>query len=207
MTAPVPWLRILKSRNMWALGAAYVAFNYTTYFFYYWMPTFLVERHGITLKSMGLLASLPLASGAVGSLCGGFATDLVYKTTKNARLSRRLVCIAAMLGAALFMIPAGLSEQPVLVVTLLALSIFCLALVLAPIWSVAMDVSAGYSGTVSGIMNGVGQAGGSISPIVFGALSQAGYWVAPFYLTSGILVIAALMWAFVIDPESTVLER
>ena len=92
-------------------------------------------------------------------------------------------------------------------VTLLALSIFCLALVLAPIWSVAMDVSAGYSGTVSGIMNGIGQGGGSISPIVFGALSQAGYWMAPFYLTSAILVIAALMWAFVIDPESTVLER
>jgi len=53
----------------------------------------------------------------------------------------------------------------------------------------------------------VGQGGGSLSPIVFGALTQRGHWIAPFYITSGVLLAAALMWAFLINPERSVLDR
>lgn len=203
----VPWAKILTSRNMWCLAASYIAFNYTSYFFYYWMPTYLIEHHHISLKAMGIMASLPLAAGAIGSLMGGVLTDTVYRRTKNLKWSRRAVCIMAMLGAAVFMIPAGLSDQPAVVVLFLALSIFFLTFVLAPAWAVAMDISGGFSGTVSGVMNMVGQGGGSLSPIVFGALAQNGYWIAPFYITSGVLVAAAVIWGFLIDPERSVLER
>ena len=57
------------------------------------------------------------------------------------------------------------------------------------------------------MMNMVGQGGGSLSPIIFGALAQNGYWVAPFFITSGVLVAAAAIWAFLINPERSVVER
>jgi D-galactonate transporter len=203
----VPWKTILRSPNLWFLAFSYVAFNYTSYFFYYWMPTYLVEHHHISLKAMGVLASLPLAAGAIGSLSGGVLTDFVYRRTKNLKWSRRAVCIGAMIGAAVFIIPAGIASSPYVVVAFLSLSIFSVTFVLAPVWAVSMDISGGYSGSVSGVVNMVGQAGGSISPIVFGALAQNGYWVAPFYITAAVLVAAAAMWAFLINPERSVLDR
>jgi len=205
--APVPWSRILRSKNLWFLGFSYIAFNYTSYFFYFWLPTYLVEHHHVSLTSMGVLASAPLGAGAVGSLCGGLATDFVYRRTKNLRIARRLVCVVSMLGAALFMGLAGMSAAPVFLVAYLSLAVFFLGLVLAPTWSVAMDVSGEYSGTVSGVMNMVGTGGASISPIIFGALTQAGYWTAPFIVTSAVLLVAAATWAFLIDPDRSVLER
>lgn len=203
----VPWGRLLSSPNLWYLAVSYIAFNYTTYFFYYWMPTFLMERHHLSFKSMGVLASMPLFMGAVGALSGGMLTDAIYKRTRNLKWSRRAVCIAAMLGAAVFMIPSGLVASPAAVVLCLSAAIFSLALVLAPAWAVAMDIAGGHTGSVSGVMNMVGQGGGSISPIIFGALAQRGYWMAPFYITSGVLLAAALMWAFLINPERSVLDR
>ena len=74
---PVPWGRLLTSPNLWYLSISYIAFNYTTYFFYYWMPTFLMERHHVSFKTMGLLASMPLFMGAIGALVGGALTDAI----------------------------------------------------------------------------------------------------------------------------------
>ena len=105
------------------------------------------------------------------------------------------------------MIPAGLIASPAAVVFCLSSAIFFLALVLAPAWAVAMDIAGGHTGSVSGVMNMVGQGGGSISPIVFGTLAQRGFWMAPFYITSGVLLAAALIWAFLINPERSVLDR
>ncbi|MGA2990998.1 MAG: MFS transporter, partial [Candidatus Korobacteraceae bacterium] len=192
---------------MWYLAVSYIAFNYTSYFFYYWMPTYLLEHLHISLKNMGFLASLPLFMGAIGSLLGGVLTDVVYRRTKNLRLARRAVCITSMLGAAVFMIPAGTIPSPAVVVFCLSGAIFFLASVVAPAWAVAMDIAGGYSGSVSGVMNMVGQGGGSLSPIVFGALAQRGFWIAPFFITSGVLLAAALMWAFLINPERSVVDR
>jgi hypothetical protein len=53
-------------------------------------------------------------------------------------------------------------------------------------------------------MNMMGQAGGAISPIVFGALTQKGFPVLPFFITSAVLIAAALMWAFLINLERAV---
>ncbi len=39
------------------------------------------------------------------------------------------------------------------------------------------------------------------------SLTQHGYWVTPFYVTAGTLFSATILWAFVINPEQTVLDR
>lgn len=202
----VPWGKILTSANMWYLALAYIAYQYVAYFFYFWMPTYLIEHLHISFKAMGILASVPMGAGAVGALSGGVVTDIIYRHTRNLKWSRRAVCIAALAGSALFMIPAGTVSSPALVLIFLSCGYFCATLVLAPAWAVSIDISGGYSGTVSGLMNMMGNAGGAVSPVVFGALTQKGFLVAPFVITSAVLVIAALMWAFLINPERSVVE-
>jgi sugar phosphate permease len=208
-TAPkkaVPWKQILTSKNMWFIALAYCGYGYGAYFFWYWMPTYLMEVHHVSLKGMGLLAPLPLFAGAIGVVTGGFVTDLVYKRTKTLKWSRRAVCIGSMLGAAIMIIPSALVSDPVLTMLFLIISNFCISMVLAPSWAASMDVAGEFSGSVSSVMNMIGQAAGSISAIVFGALVEHVSWLAPFYVISAVMLGSALLWAFLIDPEKLVTE-
>lgn len=203
----IPWKLILGSPSTWLLGFAWSAYTYTLYFSYYWLPTYLMEFRHISLKAMGLLAPLPLFAGALGVMVGGLITDFAYRKTGNLKWSRRGVCIGATLSAAIMIIPAAVLSNPVPVILCLTLANFLISLSSAPTWAVSMDIAGGFAGTVSAVMNMIGQFAGSLSAIVFGVLTQHGYWVAPFYVTAGIMISATILWAFVINPERTVLDR
>jgi MFS family permease len=203
----VPWGQILSSRNMWAIAIAYSAWAYGGYFFWFWMPTYMLERQHISLKAMGYLAPLPLIAGALGIVVGGAITDLVYKKTGNLKLSRSIVGVGGMALAAAFMIPVPFVSNPALMVICMAICNFGNSSVVPVSFAVCIDVSGGFSGSVSGVMNTVGMAAGSVSAILFGVMAQRGSWTAPFFITSGIMVVACLLWAFAIDPARAVVVK
>jgi len=64
-----------------------------------------------------------------------------------------------------------------------------------------------FSGTVTGVMNMVGALGGASTAVVYGSLFNRGFWVAPFLVSAGVMVVGALIWTFLIDPEQSVVER
>jgi MFS family permease len=70
-----------------------------------------------------------------------------------------------------------------------------------------MDVGGKYSGTVSGMMNMAGNIGGALSPLVFGFLVQFSSWQAPFIVAAVLLVAGAVVWAFWLDPNGSVVEK
>jgi MFS family permease len=57
------------------------------------------------------------------------------------------------------------------------------------------------------MMNMAGNIGGALSPTVFGILVQFGSWIAPFIVAAGLLVFGAIVWAFWLDPEASVLVK
>ena len=206
LRSDVPWRAIFTSPNMWFIAAAYGCFFYGAYFYVSWFPTYLLEFRHLSLSSVGYLASLPLISAMLGDLAGGLLTDHILRKTGNLRLARRAVAAPGLLLAALLMIPAGSTDSAITAVLCLTASNFFLELVLGPAWAVPMDVGGTSSGTVTAVMNMVGAIGASISPLVFGLLVERGSWVAPFYVTAGVLAAGALIWIFLIDPEKSVVE-
>ncbi len=202
----VPWGVILRSPNTWFLSAGSGCFQYGLFFFVYWLPSYLVEHHHISIKSMGILASLPLMAGAIGGVTGGAVTDLLYKKTRDLRNARRMVCVVSMLASAAFLVPSAVLSKPGVVLWCMSGSVFSLSMILGPAWAVAMDIGKEYSGSVSAVMNMVGTGFGANSPIVFGFLAQKGFWIAPFVITTGILIAGAFVWGFLIDPEKSVVE-
>ena len=113
------------------------------------------------------------------------------KRTGSARIGRRAVAIVGLLGCAVFIVPAALTEDPYTAVFCLTASMFFLECTIGPSWAVPMDTGGKYSGTVSGMMNMAGNFGGAISPIVFGYLAQGGNWEAPFIVAAALLVIGS----------------
>jgi len=206
LRSDVPWRAIFTSSNMWFIAAAYGCFFYGAYFYVSWFPTYLLEFRHLSLNSVGYLASLPLISAMLGDLTGGLLTDHVLRKTGNLRLARRVVAAPGLLLAALLLIPAGTTDGAITAVLCLTASNFFLELVLGPAWAVPMDVGGTSSGTVTAVMNMVGAIGASISPLVFGLLVERGSWVAPFYVTAGVLTAGSLIWIFLIDPEKSVVD-
>lgn len=199
-----PWRVIFSSANMWYIAAGYCCFYYGTYFFMTWFPTYLLEYRHLSLKSMGLLASLPLLAGMVGDIVGGTLTDTVYRKTGKLKFARRIVAAPAMLVSGACLIPAAMTHSAWTAILCLTASLFFLELVISPAWAVPMDVGGEFSGTVSGVMNMAGSLAASLSPIIFGSLVQRGFWITPFFITAGVLLTGALIWAFLIDPERSV---
>ncbi len=201
----VPWGRLLSSGNMWAVMCAYFTYVYCLWIFLSWLTTYLIEVRHFTLLKGGLLASLPLWAGVIGDTAGGLATDYLLRRTGSAKIARRTVAITGLLGCAVFITPAALTEDAITAVVCLTISMFFLECTIGPSWAVPMDTGGKYSGTVSGMMNMAGNFGGAISPIVFGILAQNGNWAAPFIVAAALLVAGSAVWAFWIDPDKAIL--
>jgi sugar phosphate permease len=205
--ASVPWGTLIRSPNMWAIMCAYFTYVYCLYIFLTWLPSYLVDARHFTLLKVGIFASLPLFAGVIGDTAGGLATDWLLKKTGNTKLARRSVAIVGLLGCAIFIVPAALTEDAYVAVYCLTAAMFFLECTIGPSWSVPMDTGGKYSGTVSGMMNMAGNFGGAMSPLVFGVLAQYGNWQAPFVIAAVLLVVGAAVWGFWLDPDRSVVEK
>lgn len=205
--AKLPFSTMMKSKNMWFLCIGYFCYCYNIWIYLTWLPTYLVDARGFTIIKMGIFASIPLLAGTIGDTVGGWLSDVLWKKTGRGKFSRRVVAMFGMLMAAAFMIPGAMTDSPNLAVGLLACSLFGLEMAVGVYWAVALDVGHEYAGTVSGMMNSIGNAGSFVSPLLFGAIVQyTGSWVYPFLIAAAILVVGALLWLKT-DPELSVAEE
>jgi MFS family permease len=198
---PTPWRALFASRTCWGLVIGAAAYTYCIFFYTTWLPTYLVAHRGLSLMQMGIFASLPLFAGMVGDVLGGLISDSIVKRTGRVGFARKVVVVPAFLLSAVALVPAALTSDPYLSVVCLAVSLFFMELMTGPWWAVPSDVAGAHAGTLSGIMNMSANIGGAISPFVFGRLAQGGNWTAPFLISAVVLVIGAIGWAVLVDPE------
>ena len=203
----LPIKALFKSKNAWAVCAAYFCYNFNLWIFLTWLPTYLVDARGFTIVKMGIFASIPLLAGTIGDTLGGYLSDLLWKKTGKGNFSRRIVAIVGLLIAACFMIPGAMTESPYMAIFFLACSLFGLEMAVGVYWAVCLDIGEQYSGTVSSMMNCFGNIGSILSPFLFGVIVQyTGSWVYPFILASSLLVVGSVIWLF-IKPEYSVNEE
>jgi sugar phosphate permease len=199
--AKVPWRSILSEPTVWYASIAWGCYNYCIFFFLTWFPTYLLEHLHMSVKSMGMLASLPLIAGVIGDILGGVITDHVLKRTANLRFARAVVAAPAMICSGAALVAAAQTVNPLASILWLTVSLFCLELVIGPAWAIMMDIGGEQSGTVAGIVGMTGNLFGSVSPIIFGLFTQRGNWSAPFYLSALVMMLGAILWTFFIRPR------
>jgi len=206
-TAKLKFRTLIKSRNMWFLSLSYLFYSYVSWIYLLWLPTYLVEARGFSMLKMGVFASLPLFAGVIGDTMGGWLSDKIWRWTGRGKFARRVVAMSGMLIATAFMLPGVLTHSAYLAVFLFACSLFGLEMAVGVYWTVCLDVGHEYAGTVSGMMNSIGNIGSAISPIAFGAIVQyTGSWVYPFLVGAAVLVIGVLFWLGV-NPELSVVDE
>ena len=202
--ASVPWLKL--ARRMLPVTAVDFCYGWTLWVFLTWLPSFFFKSFHLDLKHSALFSSGVLLGGVVGDSVGGWISDGLYRRTGNLQVARRNLIVVGMLGAFCFLVPVVLTHELTTVALCLSAACFFSELVVAPIWSVPMDIAPHYAGSASGMMNfGFGIAG-ILSPVVFGRLVDVtGSWTIPFYGSLALLLVGAAV-SFWMRPDRPFVE-
>jgi sugar phosphate permease len=190
----VPWRKILAHANLWVLAVMYFCYNFNLNVYNDWFPTYLHDSRGMTLAKMGLYASLPLLAGTLGDLAGGWFSDHVLRKTGNVNLARRWVAIAGFLVSAAATIPATLASDPRVSVALYSVAFFALEWTVGISWAIPLDIGGDFAGSVSAVMNTLGNIGGALSATVVTYAVKGYGWGAPFFVTGALCLIAAVLY-------------
>ena len=190
----VPWRQILSHGNLWVLAVMYFFYNYNLNVYQDWFPTYLQQARRMTLAKMGFYASLPLLAGVVGDLAGGWFSDVVLRRTGNVNLARRWVAIAGFLLSAAATVPAVLTSDPRASVAWYCVAFFGLEWTVGISWAVPLDIGGDFAGSVSAVMNMLGNIGGAVAAMVVTYTAAHYGWNVPFLMTASLCVIAAALW-------------
>jgi len=196
----VPWGRILRSSDLLYLSLMYFCYGWVFWMYLQWLPTYLVEvRHFAELK-MGLAASLPLLAGTAMNVAGGWLSDRLARAWGDLRRGRTLVAAAGFTVAGLAILPGVLANNAPVGLACLTLALAGLELTVPIAWALCLDLAGDFSGSVTGVMNTLGNLGGALSAVMVGYLATHYGWTVPFIVSSAACVIAALL-ATRVDPN------
>jgi len=195
-----PWAILLSSRNLYAICAMYFALGYGLYFYFTWLPTYLIEELKFSLLAGGLFSSLPFLLAGAANITGGWYTDHLARTSglRHARVTLGSISFGS---SAVLILASTIVAPPVGKAMLLALALASADFALSACWAVCLDVGTTHAGVISGFMNTSGNFGGFVGPIVVGLMVDRWHsWTYPFYVTAAVYVWGALWW-LAIRPE------
>ena len=190
------WKVALTSPNLWAVMLMYHTYCYSAYWFFSWMPTYLVKARGV--EAFAAFAALPYLMGALANAAGGYTSDWLVRRL-GLKWGRRSIGIFSMVSAGGFMLLSIALDNKVLGILALSFSFAVSDFMLPNCWAVCLDIGKRYAGTVSGAMNMAGQMGSTIAAAAYGGLVEKHGWNTPLIGLAAFSLISALLW-LAIDP-------
>jgi sugar phosphate permease len=195
----IPYRRLIYR----ILPVAFVFFchAWTLWLYLTWLPTFFVETYQVDLKASALFTSGVFLAGVAGNTVGGLLTDALYKRTGGLNRSRRDAVIVGFAGSFLFLFPVLFVHDQLAVILTLGAAFFFLEMTVAPVWAVPIDVAPQFAGLAGGIMSTAAGLAATLSPAVFGIITDAtGSYRMPFIFSIA-LMGAGIAVSFLMRPD------
>jgi ACS family hexuronate transporter-like MFS transporter len=167
-TKQLPWIGLLRVREVWGLIAAKFLSDAAWYFYLFWLPKYLYDTRGFDIKAVGTLAWIPYAAAGVGCLLGGgFSSYLMHRQFSVGTARKLALGLSAAVMPCILFVP----HVPVS----WALALFSLAYFGQQSWSTLVMVLPTdlFPNNVVGAIAGLVGFGGAMGGIAFGQL--AGY--------------------------------
>jgi MFS family permease len=193
----IPWRLLAASKQLWLITAMYSLYVWGSYFYFSWLPVYLLRARDFTETEMGQLGALPFFMGACGNLCGGALSDALVRRC-GLRNGRRFVGSASLALTAIIFLLVANTHGKWQVIGLLSFGLLVLDFLVPTAWATCLDVGQEHSGAVSGVMSTAGQFGGLACTLVFGYIAgRTGSFDAPLYIISGMVLLSAILFWFV----------
>lgn len=199
----ISWRHLLESRQLWLLCGMYFFYAFGSWFFFSWFPTFMELGRGFDKSELTYAVAVPFLMSMAGNIAGGHLTDrLTYRY--GIKTGRKALGSTSLAVSAVCMFLAAFIPGKMAVFVFLSLCFGIFDLMLPSAWALCIDLGKQHAGTLSGAMNTAGNIGGFCCGILFGELvQQSGNYNLPLYMIAVMLLISALLFAF-INPEKPI---
>lgn len=194
-----PWGTFLRSSQFWAVGIQFMVVDYIMYVFLSWLPLYLTEVHGLSLKTMGIWASFPWVALMAMVFVAGFISDKMANGANSERQysMRTVTAMAGVAVCSLGLYIAAHTPSAAMNIFWMSVSLGALGFSMSASWSTVISLGGQYTGSVSGWMNLWGNIGGVLAPIVTAYFVTNYGWNEAFTATSLFGIVAVVCWFFV----------
>ena len=189
------WVQLLKDRNVWGIVLGRSLTDPIWWFYVFWLPQYLSDARGFSLKRIALFAWIPFVAADIGNFTGGLVSGYLIRRGVSVLRARTWICAASCLPI-LAGIPAAYVHH-----AYTALALICVALWGYASWSTMgltlpsdlfpEDVVATVTG-LSGLAAGLG--GAAFTFVVGATVDRFSY--GPAFLAAGLLPVAATICLF-----------
>ena len=194
--ATVPLRALINKWPLWSMSIVHSLGNYCFYFLLAWLPLFLVQSRGFTIREMTLLAALGYAVQAVCALSYGHFSDWWTRSGRSEAACRRWMMVASQLLAAVAILGLAYAHSAISIAILLCLAGAATASLSLNLYAVAqMFAGPRAAGTWVGVQNAFGNLSGIFGPIITGIIVDRAGYESAFVLTAAVAAFGALWWA------------
>jgi MFS family permease len=198
------WGSMFRNSQFWLICGMYFFYAFGSWFFFSWFPTFMELGRGFEKEELTYAVAVPFLMSMLGNIAGGHLTDKLSHRY-GIKVGRKALGSTSLAVSAVCMFLAAFIPGKMAVFVFLSLCFGIFDLMLPSAWALCIDLGKEHAGTVSGAMNTAGNIGGFCCGILFGELvEQSGNYNLPLYLIAGMLLISALLFAF-INPEKKII--
>lgn len=191
----VPVGALIGKWPLWSMAIAHIASNYVFYFLLGWLPLFLVNSRGLSIREMTFLATLGYAAQAVAALGFGMLSDSWTKAGRNEATIRRWMMILGQLVAGLAVLGVAFARGPLELGILLCLAGIATGALSLNTYAVAqMFAGPRAAGTWVGIQNAIGNTSGIFGPIITGIIVKHMGYTTAFAVTAAVGIAGAIWW-------------
>lgn len=192
-----PWKRFLSSPQFWCLGFQYCIANYIMYLFLSWLPIYLMEARGLSLKAMGIAAAYPWIAMCVALVSSGIISDRLVQSGCSRFLARTVMAVVGLVLCGIGLYKGANALTPSDNILWMSVSLGCLGFTYTAAWASCQDLGQKFGGSVVAWMNTWANIGGLLAPTVTALLVQAFGWQTALTMTSIIIGIGVVSWLFV----------
>jgi sugar phosphate permease len=185
---------ILSSAVVWGGMISNFCYGYFTFYCMTWMPAYLVEQRGLSLKQSALYTFYSFAGIAIVAALAGYGADLLIARGRNAVMVRKAFVVAGFVGACTVVLGA-VAQSVDVALFWNVFSLSCLGLATAN--NLALSRLTLIPAQAVGLVTGVQQvatslAGGVAASLSGWLLSVSGSYVLPMYVIFAFLVLGAV---------------
>ncbi len=186
---PPAWRDLLKHRQVWAIVLARFITDPVWWLYITWLPLYLANVRGFSLKEIGMFAWLPFVAADAGSLIGGWASGYLMARGYSANLSRKSVMVA---GAAMMLggIPAAFAESATMALACISVVTFGFQAWINNVQTTPSDFFREHEVASVAGLGGVGAGAGAILfTLATGAVVDVWHSYTPILVVSGLLPV------------------
>jgi MFS transporter, ACS family, hexuronate transporter len=91
------WLPLLKERNVWGIVGGRALTDPIWWFYVFWLPQYLSDARGFTLKQIAAFAWIPFVAADAGNFTGGLISGFCVRRGMPVVRARKWVCLLSCL--------------------------------------------------------------------------------------------------------------